>query len=290
MRSLLGKIAREPFVHFLVLGGLIFAADAVLNPPRKADPHRIEITDADIDRIRALYTRQWGAAPRAEDMPNLIDSYVRSEVLFREGTSLGLATDDSVLRNRVVQKMELMLQGAISVEQPTDAEITAYFQAHADRYRIPEQVAFTQIYFSKSLRGDRAAADAGAALAAIRRGEQSPPGDPFILGDDPAPKPLDAIAKDYGASFAAALSGLPEGSWQGPIASSFGLHLVRITSRQPAHLPELAEIRDRVHDDLMAERLGAATEDTYARVRAKYQVVVKPAATKPGTPVAAGTQ
>lgn len=290
MSNLLGKIVREPLLHFLALGALIFAANAILHPRTAVDPHRIEITAADIARIRALYAQQWGAAPRAEDMPNLIDNYVRSEILFRESASLGLAADDSVLRNRMVQKMEFLLQDASSIEQPTDGEIAAYFQAHPEAYRIPEQIAFTQVYFSASLRGERAAADANAALAALRQGQPRPPGDPIMFDDDPTPKSEEMIAKDYGATFATALFALPGESWQGPVASTYGLHLVRILGRKPAHLPDLAEIRNRVHDDLMAERLRAATETAYARIRAKYQIVVSRGATTAGTPVAAGTQ
>jgi hypothetical protein len=292
MRALFGKIVREPLVHFLALGALIFAAHAVLHPA-PVDAHRIEITQADIARIQALYAQQWGAAPRADDMPSLIDNYIRSEVLFREGTALGLGTEDSVLRNRVVQKMEFLLQDTSSIPQPSDAEIAAYFQGHADAYRVPEQIAFTHVYFNASVRADRAEADAKAALAALTAsgklgsaGEVI--GDPFMLGDDPSMKSQESIARDYGGIFASTLFGLPEGSWQGPIASTYGVHLVRVLERQPARLPDLTEVRDRVHDDLMAERLHVAVDSAYARVRSKYQVVVDPPPPSGGGPLAAG--
>jgi hypothetical protein len=288
MRPIFRAVVHEPLVYFLALGALIFAANALLHPSNGADPRRIEITRADIARIGAIYAQQWGAAPRVEDMPSLIDNYLRSEILFREGTALGLAADDSVLRNRVVQKMEFLLQDASAVSQPTDAEIAAWFQAHQAAYRVPEQVGFIQLYFSPSLRGDRAEADARAALVALGGG-QPPAGDRFMLGDDPSPRSEDAIGTDFGPDFAKALFAAPEGVWTGPLRSAFGFHLVRVLEHRPAQLPALAEVRDRVHDDLMADRLRAATEAAYARVRAKYKIVVDPVANPAGTPLAAGS-
>lgn len=276
MKHLIGRLLREPLLHFLALGALIFAVNAVLHPAPSDDPHRIAIGQADIERVRALYTQQWGAAPADADIPKLVEDYVRSEILAREGHALGLAADDPVVRNRLVQKMEFLLQDTSAVAQPTDAEMAAWLAAHADRYQVPERLVFRQIYFSPSLRGDHAEGDARAMLASLGTGNADPAGDPFMLAADPEPRSRAEVAEDFGAGFAAALFALPSGSWQGPVRSALGIHLVRIDQRQPARLPPLAEIRDRVHDDMMAERFQAASDAAYARIRAKYQVTVAP--------------
>jgi hypothetical protein len=281
MMGMLRALIREPLIHFLALGGLIFAINTLLHPPRHDDLHRIVIGKADIERINALYTQQWGAAPSAADMPNLIENYVRSEVLSREGAMLGLATDDSVVRNRLIQKMEFLLQDTSSIAQPTEAEMAAYVSQHADRYRTPERLVFRQVYFSPSLRGERADSDARAVLASLAAGKDDAPGDPFMLAADPDPRSRDDIERNLGADFAKAVFALPTGSWQGPIRSVLGVHLVRIDQRLPARLPPLAEVRVRVHDDLMAERFQAAAVAAYARVRARYTVVAAPDASAP---------
>src|SRR6185437_7259164 len=180
-----GRLLREPLLQFLALGALLFAVNALLHPALSGDPHRIAIGKADIERVRALYTQQWGAAPAEADMPKLVEDYVRSEVLAREGTALGLETDDPVVRNRLVQKMEFLLQDTSAVAQPSDAEMAAWLAAHADRYRVPERLVFHQIYFSPSLRGDRAEGDARGMLASLGPGKPDPAGDPFMLAADP---------------------------------------------------------------------------------------------------------
>lgn len=287
MRPLL-TVLREPLIHFLALGACIFALNAVLHPPAREDGHRIEVTAADIARIRALYAQQWGAAPDGADMPRLVDNYIRSEVLFREGTRLGLGTEDSILRNRITQKMEFLLEDASSIPQPADVEMQAYLDAHAAAFRIPERIGFAQLYFSPELRGARAEADAKSALAALRDGTAAERGDPLMIGSDPAPRSASEIAEDYGEAFARELFAVQGSGWQGPIRSAFGLHLVRVLERQPARTPALAEIRAQVHDALMVDRLRQANEEAYARLRARYQVVIDPGALKPaGKPLAA---
>ena len=278
LRGLVRRVVREPLVHFLLLGGLIFAVNAVLHPASAVDSHKIEIGKTDVERIRALYTQQWGAPPDAADMPNLLNNYIRSEILFREGAALGLAADDSVLRNRIMQKMEFLLQDTSSVQQPTEAEMQRYLDAHAQTYAVPEQVAFTQIYFSPSLRGDRAEPDAHAMLASLGRGGALPSehGDPSMLPTETGPQSRAEIEQDYGPEFAAAIFALPLGSWQGPIRSALGLHLVRVESHSAVRLPVLDQVRNRVHDDMVAEWMRAAADAAYAAIRARYQVVVAP--------------
>ncbi len=286
---ILRTILREPLVHFLALGACIFALNAVLHPPVREDTHRIELTAADVSRIRALYTQQWGAAPDDADMPRLIDNYIRSEVLFREGTALGLGAEDSILRNRITQKMEFLLQDASSIAQPSEAEMQAYLDAHAAAFQVPERVSFAQIYFSPSLRGDKAEADARAALAALGpAGAATDRGDPRMLSDQSAPRSEDEIAQDYGEAFARSLFALPTGTWQGPVRSALGLHLVRVIAHEPARTPPFAEIRPQVHDALMADRLRQANDAAYERLRGKYQVVIDPGAERAmGKPLAA---
>ena len=273
---MIGRLLREPLLHFLALGALIFIVNAVLHPAERDDPHRIAIGKADIERVRALYTQQWGSPPADADLPKLVEDYVRSEILAREGTGLGLATDDPVVRNRLVQKMEFLLQDTSAVAQPSEAEMAAWLAAHADRYALPDRLVFRQIYFSPSLRGDRAEGDAQAMLASLGPGKPDPAGDPFMLAADPEPRSVTDIAKDFGSGFAAALFAMPNGSWQGPLRSALGIHLVRLDQRIPAYLPPVGEVRDRVHDDMMAERFQAASDAAYARIRAKYKITVAP--------------
>jgi hypothetical protein len=70
-------------------------------------------------------------------------------MLYREGLALGLDRDDPVVRNRVVQKFEILSGDALSVE-PRDAELQAYLDAHRGEFDIPARLSFEQVYFDPS--------------------------------------------------------------------------------------------------------------------------------------------
>lgn len=277
-----GRLLREPLLHFLLLGGAIFGANRLLHPVETVDRHRIEIGRADVARMRALYAQQWGAPPSEADLPRLVDNYVRAEILYREGKALGLDAEDSVLRNRVVQKMEFLVQDSSTPAAPSDAELKAWYGAHADLYREPERIAFEQVYFSAALRGAAAEKDAAAALAKARTGGDPGPGDPLMVsGRADEPRSAAEIGEDYGEDFARALFALPGGGWEGPVRSSFGLHLVRIAARTAPRLPDFGEIRGRLAADYFAARQRDASDAAFARLKSSYRVEIAPDALAP---------
>jgi len=84
--------------------------------------------------------------------------------------------------------------------------------------------------------------------------------------------PADLVARDFGASFAAALEKVPVGEWVGPIDSSFGAHYVRVSDRTPAVAPQLAAVRDHVVREWENDRRQRARDDAYRKMRGEYQV------------------
>ena len=79
-------------------------------------------------------------------------------------------------------------------------------------------------------------------------------GKPTLLPHRMTRTPADLVARDFGASFAAALEKVPVGEWAGPIDSSFGAHYVRVSDRTPAVAPQLAAVRDHVVREWENER------------------------------------
>src|SRR5450432_4212349 len=104
------KLLKEPLLHFLALGALVFALNAWRQKtrPSEASPARIEVTASVIERLRAGYERQFGQAPNAEELRGLVTTHIREEVLCREALALGLDRDDTIVRRRMAQKMEFL--------------------------------------------------------------------------------------------------------------------------------------------------------------------------------------
>jgi parvulin-like peptidyl-prolyl isomerase len=83
------------------------------------------------------------------------------------------------------------------------------------------------------------------------------------------------VARSLGDDFLKAITISPTGSWQGPIKSGFGLHLVRIDNREQQMQAELSEVRDAVLRDWKSEKLKLTNEAVYNSMRSQYKISVE---------------
>ena len=268
------NLLREPVLHFLVIGLFLFLLYGRV-APESADSRTIEVSAARIESLENQFRAVWSRAPTPEERRGLIDSYVRDEVIYREGVAMGMDADDPVIKRRVRQKMEVMSEEAGEQLTPTDAELSAYLAKHPDKFRRPPVLSFEQVYFS----GEATVADidawSKAALPALNRGAPASRfGQPTMLPSVIERQPLDLIARDFGEDFAGKLASLPVAVWQGPIGSGFGAHLVRINAREPAALPALAEIRTTVLREWENDRRERNRAESYRAMAADYRIII----------------
>lgn len=278
MSGALGRLLREPLLHFLALGAALFALFAAFGQGPGGTERRIVVDAGTVEHLAAVFERTWQRPPTPGELEGLVADHVREEVLYREAVALGLDRDDVIVRRRMRQKLELFAEGLGRDADPSEEELSAFLAAHAERYRIESRLAFRQLYLSRDRRGPAAEADALHLLARLRAGDAR---DPAPLGD---PLPLPATMRDaslsevggqFGAPFAERLAELPLGEWSGPVESGYGLHLVRVEERSEGRLPRLAEVHDAVLRDWQAARAEEAVAQLYDALRARYEVVVE---------------
>jgi hypothetical protein len=284
---------REPLLHVLLIGLALFAVFGVLNPPsgQRQDSNRIVITVDDAAQIRIAWMAQWRRPPTPDEMRSLLDGKIREEVLSREAVALGLDKDDTIVKRRLAQKMEFVMEDVSALREPADDELRRWFAQNPQRFALPGLVTFRHLYFSPDLRGDHARDDAGDALRKLAgKPEETPEldglSDPFMFQDFYAERSPDQVAGIFGTTFAQALSGLKEQEWQGPIESGLGWHLVWVESRVPGRVPAFEEVEATVKSEWTDEQRGEAKRKMFDRMLARYQVVL-PRATAAATPGAA---
>ena len=275
------KLLKEPLLHFFALGVAIFTLNASREKarPMETSSARIEVTAAVIERLRGGFQRQFAHEPDAEELRGLVTAHIREEVFCREALALGLDRDDAIVRRRLAQKMEFLTDDLVSAAEPEDAAVGEFFEKNAARYAKPAQVTFRHVYFSKEKRGAGAAAAATEALAALGKGAGDEAfGDPFLLGFEFADRDAQEIAALFGGEFAAQVAALRQGEWTGPVASSYGLHLVRVEARRMAQAGSFEEVRAAVLRDFNDERRRAANLEIFEKLRQRYQIAVDEAA------------
>jgi parvulin-like peptidyl-prolyl isomerase len=260
-----GRLLREPLVHFLVLGMLVFA---LFGNATSADERRIVVDAARVERLAGQFMQSFRRAPSADELDALIRDDVKEEVYYREALRLGLDRDDEVVRRRMRVKMEAFGDTAEEIETPDDATLQRWLDTHQARFAGETSYSFDQRYLGADAAGARAA------LARLRAGED------FSGAALPLPARFEAIGAGeaaglFGDGFPAALDRLPLGEWSGPVASGLGQHLVRVRQREAAAPPRLARIRQRVENDWRSAMTRARTERAYRALLERYKVVIE---------------
>ena len=208
--SLLKRWLREPLLHVLLIGATLFVVYYALNPGagQLQDSNRIAITADDLAQIRLAWMAQWQRPPTPEEMRNLLDGKIREEVLSREAMALGLDKDDTIVKRRLAQKMEFVMEDASALREPADDELRRWFAQNAQRFATPSLVTFRHLYFSPDLRGAHARDDAMEALRKLAgKTEEAPElqglSDPFMFQDFYAERSPDQVAGIFGTSLRA---------------------------------------------------------------------------------------
>ena len=266
-----------PLVVFLLLGLGVFALDRWADD-RTAERDVIEVTDGQVAGIRERWAAEWGRPPTDQELNGLLDDAIREEILYREALRLGLERGDTIVRRRLAQKMTFMLEDGTAVPAPADTEVEAYHSTHAERYREPGRTTFDHVFLSDDRRADPPG-DARALLLAVRTGEDEAwrqLGDPFMLLREYADRTDQELAELFGGTFAGAVIQLSVGDWHGPIRSAYGTHLVRVMSRTKPRVPAFVEVRDRVVEDLIADRRREQNQAALRTVAEGYEVRMPP--------------
>jgi hypothetical protein len=268
------KLFREPLVHFLVGGALLFALYGEASGPGAGRPDLIVVSEDRVAMLVQSFERTWMRPPAEAELKGLIDDFVTEEVLYREALALGLDRDDLIVRRRMRQKMEFLNDG-LSEREPDEEDLRAFLEANPERFLVPSRVRFVQVFVNPELAGSPEQR-AARLLAQLGEGEAAAGlGDATLLPRGMNGATPREVAGTYGAPFAEALAELPVGAWTGPVASSFGLHVVRVAAREPSRLPALPEVRDAVAREWAAEQRTEARDRFYDSLRARYEVEIR---------------
>lgn len=287
---------REPLLHFLLLGALLFLAFNWRGGGGPAS-NRIVITPGQIDAMVAGFARTWQRPPTEQELKGLVDDYVREEMATREAMALGLDRDDTIIRRRLRQKLEFVAEDTIDATPPTDADLQAWLAQHPDTFLVEPQVALRQVYLNPDKRGLSIDADGQRLLAQLTAG--GPRVDTEALGDAlMVPRDVERttradVARLFGEEFADAVLKLEPGRWTGPIRSGYGLHFVFVSERAEGRTPALAEVRPTVEREFLSARRTRELSQMYERLLERYRItmearpqVAPPAAGAAATPQA----
>jgi len=259
--SVVSFLRREPLLHFVVLGALIFGIDAFLHPPA-GDDHVIVVTKALRQSFIDNYDEDKERVPSDVELTSMIESWVASEILYREGKTLAVDRGDDMIRDRVAYKLQLLVFDQIHVPQPTDDELRAWFATNHERFDEPARVGFYLTPPADEATARRQLED----IEAQRESEDLQKQTRAILG-----RPVASLAASFGDGFRDALLALPLGQWA-VLQSKDGWHVARLDSRRPGERANLQSVRDEAARIWHTEETRRQAWEAVSRLRANYTV------------------
>jgi hypothetical protein len=252
---------REPLLHFVLLGALIFGVDAVLHPPPK-DDKVITVTKAMRQSFIENFDEDKSRVPSDAELEKMIESWVASEILYREGKALGVDRGDDMIRDRVAFKLQLLIFDQIRVSQPTEDQLRAWFADNHERFDEQERVGFYLTPPTDEMTAQRQLEE----IQAQHESEDLQKQTRAILG-----RPVASLAASFGEGFRDALLTLPLGQWK-ILQSKDGWHVVRLDSRRAGVLASLDNVRDEAVRIWLTDETRKRAWEAVSRLKASYSV------------------
>lgn len=276
-RGLLG----EPLFHFLLIGLTLFGLDR-LREARTGDPNEITVDAGAYAELVETFAAERDRVPTQAEMGRLVNRWIMNETLYREARGLGLVEGDEMIRERIMQKMRVLIQNAVVVPPPDEATAREWFEAERARYDTPPRLSFQLARVDGTEPEARDVATRmnaqGAALGAAS---------PQIYPFEDRPRP--ALVEVFGAGVVSQIEAAPRDVWTA-IGSPGGWQVARLTESRPRTAASFAEIAGTVRADWVAAEARRAETEAVEALIASYDVEVEaydPAAFEENARVAA---
>lgn len=278
------RLFKEPLLYFLLAGFALFVLYYSINP--EVDDQSILVDEDSIltfiqYRSKAfspeLAKKRWQAMSVLERR-ELLRDYYEEELLFREAEGLGLLQDDYIIKRRLVQKMEFIIQSAKQdADKPSKAQLQTFMEKNASDYRVQPFVSFTHVFIPAS---ENNLNNANAVLAdlnknAVAFADAGRYGERFLYHRNYVERTRDYVAAHFGEAFAEHLFNWPDADldgrrWIGPIASEHGQHLLLVKQRKEAFQPSLDDVLSRVEQDYQRQEQNRQRKLAVGNLSSKY--------------------
>lgn len=281
------KLLREPLVHFLFTGVCIYLAYLLYSTPDGDLEDRTVVVDAGrIGAFISAWESRWNRPPTERELNQLIDQYIREDILYREALGLGLDKDDPITRRRMAQKMEFLTKDIASYKKPEETDLQKYFEENIDEYSDPDLITFIHVFLDPDVRGDATLEDAALLLTELEvTGPPDPSesrmGDRFMLQNYYPRKEELEIRKLFGSGFSAAVMQLEPEQWHGPVLSGYGTHLVYVHALERAPEPVFDKVKEYVAQDWLVEQQEKFNEEFFRSLKNRYEIIIEEAPIKP---------
>ena len=261
---------REPLLHFVLLGALVFAADHVLLG--KTDDTKTIVMGAAVDaEARKVFSDARGHAPNDKELAALRQTWLDNEVLYREGLALRLDKGDPTIRERVIFKSLMAIEPTLRLPPIDEPKLREWFEARRAKYDQPPRYDFEEAV----LPGTPTEAELNALVQTLNAG---PSGSTQAQTEASLRvfkgRPLENLRASYGEDFGKALATGEPGIWR-VLPTSSGpraMRLESVTALQPA---DFEAVRNVVRQDWVDTTMAELRTSAVREMAKKYTLQVE---------------
>ncbi len=267
------KLLKEPLLHFMLLGFLIFALYGIVNKENDSESV-IMIDDYDMDNIIASWEMQWKRLPTDEELKSLVDLNIKQEIFYQEALKMNLDHNDEIIKRRLAQKMQFLSNDLATLNEPSDEELKKFYDANFEDYLTPAEYSFYQIILSPDYRKDPKK-DAEQLLSEFANGsfeEMKTKGDPLPFPYFFENTDANEINRQLGMKFSNALKTTKIKTWTGPILSGFGYHLVYLIDKTGPQIPDFNIVKENLLRDFEYENQKNLNDQIFKELKKNYEI------------------
>lgn len=267
------KIIREPLLHFILIGAAFFLLYGWFGG-NSSTQYTITIDEGDLDEVISKFEMQWKRLPTEEELTQIVDKRIEQEIFYQEALKMNLDHNDEIIKKRLAQKMQFLSNDILTLVDPSEKELELYYEKHPEKYMHEASFSLYQVFFSPDKRDNwkEDAAKALGSLNAISLDKALSIGDPIALPNHFENTTSFHISRQMGAEFLSQIKNLKVGTWQGPIQSGYGAHLVFIEEKEAEKIAPFVEVKEQVLEDLNYENQRDTKALIYQEFKKKYNI------------------
>jgi peptidyl-prolyl cis-trans isomerase C len=205
-----------------------------------------------------------------------LDEIVKKEILYQQALKEGVEKDPKFLRKvedfkKLTLISELLQKEIMAKAKVSENEVKEYYDKHKQEFAATSQIRASHILVKTE-------AEAVKVLARLKKGEKFA----ALAKELSVDKPSAANGGDIGyfsrgqmvPEFERAAVGLKVGETSGPVKTSFGYHIIKVTDKKTGPIVEFDRVKDVIMQRLSAEKQKEAFDAYISDLKKNYKVEI----------------
>jgi hypothetical protein len=125
------RVFQEPLVHFLAAGALLFGVYTWGNTAEEPSTlPKVHLSEGDVQSLQETWRLQWQREPTTEELSGAVMQLLNERLLAAEAREMRLDENDTIVRRRLAQKLNFIIEGTARVAEPSERDLQDFYALH----------------------------------------------------------------------------------------------------------------------------------------------------------------